>query len=232
MIIQYSYNSVNPVHNELLKNTINKYHSYKKFVHTPTRRINWLIYETATSKLLGAVGISSCVLAIKCRDDFIGWNKDARLKNSNKVANNYRFCLIPEATDMKNVASMALKLMCHEGKRLWKERYGDDLIAIETYVEPIEKNGIYREGACYKASNWTYVGETSGVSISKSPLELWRKEDSKRGRLARQNPEAALEKYGAYLGEGAKGGYKVTKSTPKMVFLKPLKKKWRKDLVN
>lgn len=222
----------NPATNELLRNVINRHHSYKKFVHSPTRRINWLVYETSTSKLLGALGISSCVLAIKCRDDYIGWKKDARIKNSNKVANNYRFCLIPNATEIKNVASMALKLMCHEGKRLWKERYGDDLVAIETYVEPSEKNGIYRAGACYKASNWIYVGQTSGTSISKSPLQLWQKEDSLRGRLARQNPQAALDKYGAYLGAGAKAGYKITKSTPKLVFLKPLLKDWRKKLVN
>jgi hypothetical protein len=207
--------------------TINKYHSYKSFKHSPTRRINWLVYQTDNSQLLGAVSIASCVLAIKCRDDFIGWDKDSRLANSNKVANNSRFCLIPGATDLKNVASMTLKLLRHVGKERWKSKYGDDLILLETYVEPIDKGGLYREGCCYKADNWTYVGSTQGNSIRKAPIKMWKTEDSSRGRLARKDPQAAAEKYGYNA-----AGFNIQKSNPKMVFVKPLRKKWRRELVN
>lgn len=220
----------NPALNELFRNVINRHHSYVKFKSTPTRNIRWLIYETDGGKLLGAIGLSSCVLALKCRDEYIGWDKDARLRNSNKVANNSRFCLIPGATELKNVASMSLKLLKLEGKKRWKEKYGDDLVAIETYVEQKHSDGIHREGYCYKAANWQYLGETSGTSISKSPLGLWKQEDSARGRLARQNPEAALAKYGAYLGENRKGAYSVKQSTKKMVFITNIGKNWRKEL--
>jgi hypothetical protein len=216
-----------PVHNELLRNTINDYHSYCSFVTPPTRRINWLIYETKTTNLIGAIGLSSCVLAIKCRDSYIGWNKDARMKNSNKVANNYRFCLIPGVTDLKNVGSMALKLLREEGAKRWKSKYGDDLIGIETYVERIDNEELHRSGAVYKASNWTHVGDSMGTSIKKAPLKLWRAEDSARGRLARKNPEAACEKYGY-----GKKGYVTTPSKQKMVFFKPLMRDWRKHLLN
>ena len=226
----YLHECNNPATNSVFRNTINAHHSYVKYVDSPTRNIRWLVYETDGGKLLGAIGLSSCVLALKCRDDYIGWDKDARLRNSNKVANNSRFCLIPGATDMKNVASMTLKLLRIEGKKRWLEKYGDPLVAIETYVEAKDSDGIYRNGVCYRADNWQYMGETSGTSISKSPLLLWKKEDSKRGRLARQNPEAALEKYGAYLGENRKGAYAVKQSSKKMVFLKNLTKNWRDEL--
>ena len=216
-----------PPMNKIFRDTINNYHSYKKFTDMPTRRINWLIYQTDNSVLLGAISLSSCVLAIKCRDNYIGWSKDARLKNSNMVANNSRFCLIPKATDLKNVASMSLKLLGLVGRDRWKEKYGDDLIMIETYVEPTNKDGIYREGACYKASNWQYVGSTVGNSIRKAPIKMWAEEDSARGRLTRKNPQAAAEKYGY-----SSSGYDVKKSSPKMVYVKSVSKQWKNRLLN
>jgi hypothetical protein len=75
------------------------------------------------------------------------------------------------------------------------------------------------------ADNWTLVGKTLGNSISKAPLLLWKKEDSKRGEMARNNPEEAIKKY-------AKGNvhYNVTKSEPKIVFVKPIVKNWKKIL--
>ena len=39
------------------------------------------------------------------------------------------------------------------------------------------------------------IGKTKGNSIQKAPVLLWKKEDSARGRLARENPEAAIAKY-------------------------------------
>lgn len=216
-----------PATNELFRETINNFHSYVRYTDSPTRNLRWLIYQTDNNKLLGVIGLSSCVLAIKCRDDYIGWSKDARMKNSNKLANNSRFCLIPGATELKNVGSMALRLLRTDGAKEWKRRYGDDLVGIETYVEPITDDELHRSGAVYKASNWKYVGESQGNSIKKAPLKLWRQEDSARGRLARQNPEAACVKYGYN-----KEGYVTKESKPKMVFFIPIGKKWRKELLN
>ena len=82
--------------NKIFRELINKYHSYVKYSDVPQRRINYLIYRTLDSKVVGAIGISSCVLAISVRDNYIGWDKETRLRNSNMVANNYRFCLVPD----------------------------------------------------------------------------------------------------------------------------------------
>lgn len=216
-----------PTLNATFRETIDKYHSYKKFKSSPTRNLRWLIYQTDNSQLLGAIGISSCVLAIKCRDDYIGWSRDIRLSNSNKIANNSRFCLISGATNLKNVASMTLKVLKHVAAVRWKEKYGDDLIMLETYVEPVDANNIYRSGSCYKASGWTYVGATQGNSIRKAPIKMWAQEDSFRGRLTRKDPKAAAEKYGYN-----SAGFVVTTSTTKLVFIKPLVADWRNQLCN
>ena len=110
-----------------------------KYKDVPQRRINYLIYRSSDGEAIGAIGISSCVLAIGARDRWIGWDKDTRLKNSNKVANNYRFCLVPE-NGIKNVGTMALKLLREIGAKRWQEKgwaiaYDQSVFHLETALE-------------------------------------------------------------------------------------------------
>ena len=216
----------NTEHTTIFRNIINTHHSYVKYKDVPQRRINYLIYRTSDGVAIGAIGISSCVLAIGVRDRWIGWDKEIRLRNSNKVANNYRFCLIPD-NGIKNVGTMSLKLLREEGAKRWKEKYGDDLIMLETFVQPlIDGSDNKRNGAVYLADNWVMVGETLGNSIKKAPVLLWQKENSARGELARTNPEAAIAKYAV-----GREHYVVTESPIKKVFVKPLVKDWKDKLL-
>ncbi len=218
---------LNKEQNSIFRNIIDTHHSYVKYKDVPQRRINYVIYRTSDSKPIGAIGISSCVLAIGARDNWIEWDKEKRLQNSNMVANNYRFCLIPD-NGIKNVGTMSLKLLRIEGAKRWKEKYGDDLVLLETYVQPlIDGSDNKRNGAVYLADNWVLVGETQGNSIKKAPLLLWQKENSARGELARTNPEAAIAKYAV-----GREHYVVTESPIKKVFVKPLVKNWKERLLN
>jgi hypothetical protein len=212
---------------KIFRNIINKHHSYVKYKDVPQRRINYIIYRTSDGKPIGAIGISSCVLAIGVRDNWIGWDKDTRLKNSNQIANNYRFCLIPD-NGIPNVGTMALKLLREVGSKRWKEKYGDDLIMLETFVQPlIDGSDNKRNGAVYLADNWIEVGETLGNSIKKAPLLLWQRENSTRGEMARTNPQEAIKRYAV-----GREHYVITESPIKKVFLKPLVKNWKILLVN
>ena len=214
-----------PSQTKIFRELINEYHSYVKYVDVPQRRINYIIYRTSDGVAIGAIGLSSCVLAISVRDKFIGWSKDVRLANSNSVANNYRFCLVPKS-GIENVGTMALKLLRKVGAKRWKEKYGDDLILLETFVQPkIDGSDNKRNGAVYLADNWNMIGKTQGNSIKKAPLLLWQKEDSKRGKLARENPKEAIKKYAV-----GREHYVVAKSPIKKVFVKPLVKNWKKVL--
>jgi hypothetical protein len=216
---------LNPSQTKIFRDIINTHHSYVKYKDVPQRRINYLIYRSSDGEAIGAIGISSCVLAIGARDRWIGWDKDTRLKNSNKVANNYRFCLVPE-NGIKNVGTMALKLLREVGAKRWQEKYGDELIMLETFVQPlIDGSDNKRNGAVYLADNWVMIGETLGNSIKKAPLLLWQKEDSKRGEMARNQPEEAIKKYAV-----GREHYVVTQSPIKKVFLKPLIKDWKSKL--
>ena len=211
--------------NQVFAKTITNHHRYMKHVEPPQRRIKWNIYESKSGNLIGGIGLSSCVLALGARDKYIGWDMETRLKNANSVANNYRYGLIKKNITIKNVGSMVLKLLRQDGSKLWEEKYGDKLVLLETFVKPPW------EGTVYKADNWKYMGMTKGNSIQKAPVQLWKKEDSARGKLARENPEAAIAKY-AVGNKGNESGehYKVTKSEPKLIFVKPLVRKWKKVL--
>ena len=219
-----------PAENKIFRNTIDTYHSYVKYKDSPTRRIRWLVYETISGNLVGAVGISSATIAISCRDNYIGWDKDKRLKNLGMIANNNRCCFIRDNITIKNLGSQTLKIISKAGQKRWLEKYNQPLVMLETYVQPArseEFNGhINRNGALYKASNWIEIGKTSGNSIRKGPLLLWKREKTARGELARINPKAALEKYGYQDGKE----YVVTKSPSKIMFVKPLVKNWKEIL--
>lgn len=228
-----------PEHNKLFRNTIDKYHSYVKYKDSPTRNIRWLIYESTSGNLLGAIGISSATIAVAARDRHIGWNNAQRMGKLCHLANNSRFCLIPNGSGdgLRNVGTMALKQLRIEGARRWKEKYGDDLLLLETFVQP-ERDKKYhghktRNGAIYRADNWIEVGQTAGHHIRKTPLKLWAREEGERGRLARENPEECLKRYAGYLGAGAtSNGYKITKSPIKTMFIKPLTGDWKQRLLS
>jgi len=74
-----------------------------------------------------------------------------------KIVNNHVFRLI---IDEPNLASQCLRLLRIIGKRDWKEKYGQDLIGMITFVEPP------REGICYIADNWINLGNTKGFGTT------------------------------------------------------------------
>lgn len=207
-----------PARNKIFRTTIDDHHQYVNYTDVPQRRINYNVYETNSGNLIGAVGISSAVLAISPRDNWIGWDMKTRLANLNSVANNYRFALIRENITIDCVGSQVLKLLRIQGASRWKDKYGDELVLLETYVKPPWTGTVYR------ADNWTHVGMTKGFSIKKAPVKLWQRENSARGELARKDPSEAIRIYAS-----KKSGqhYNIGKSEPKHIFVRPLCKKWK-----
>jgi hypothetical protein len=215
----------------MFREIIDGYHSYKRFTDMPTRRIGWLVKECYTGNIVGAVGISSATAAIKLRDDYIGWTREQRLNHLRHVANNSRFCLVKARITVPNAGSQILRLLRFEGPKCWKRKYGDELVMLETFVDPGHDNDrlpaaseLPRNGAIYRADNWVLLGMTGGYSIRKLPMAMWKKENTKRGRLARENPEEALKQFGPQYGGSE---YAVSKSSEKLYFIRPCSKRWR-----
>jgi len=157
------------------RTAIPMFHSYKQTANYMGRQVNWLIM--CQGVCLGAIGLGSPVMAMGPRDKYIGWDKETRLKNLVKVADNWRYTLKPEAP--KNAGSKVLSLMMKKCRAVWKEKYGDNLVLLETLVEPP------RKGTIYLANGWINVGTTKGHEF------VWMKKEEAE-QYVKDNPKASI----------------------------------------
>lgn len=81
----------------------------------------------------------------------------------NNVADNKRFCM---AERIPNIGSRILKKVRQRAKRDWKNRYGDDLVAIVTTI------GNGKTGSVYLADNWKKIGETAGLPANRKSVSM------------------------------------------------------------
>jgi hypothetical protein len=220
---------------KLFRDTIDQHHGYVKYKDSPTRRLSFLVYESASGNFIGSIGLTSGTLALKCREEYIGWNNEIKMKHLHQIANNSRFCLIKNNITVANAASMTLKQLRTVGVDAWKAKYNDALVLFETFILPAREiqyiGHSNRNGACYKADNWIEIGITEGNSIKKIPLVMWKKERTERGRLARENSEECMRQYAFYVNNSEKYGYSVQTTQKKIVFIKPLVKDWKSILL-
>jgi hypothetical protein len=224
---------INKEHHTLVKTILNTHHSYVGYKHSPNQRTSFLVYENTSGNLIGVMGLCNATLAINCRDAYIGWHNNAqKMKWVKSIANNNRFCLIRENITVKNAASRALKLLRTEGVSIWNKKYDTSLIMLETFVQPLTTDTIHRVGTCYKADNWIHVGNTKGYSIKKIPLSLWKKENTERGKLARENPKECCIIYSKYANNTELYGYDIQDSVPKIVYIYPLIKDWKETFLS
>jgi hypothetical protein len=112
--------------------------------------------ESREGKRLGCLQFSSPAWKMACRDEWIGWNKEQRDRNLQKIINNSRFLILPWV-GVKNLASAILALACRVVPGAWEEQYGIRPVLVETLVD----TSRYR-GTCYQGANWTRLGSTSG----------------------------------------------------------------------
>lgn len=105
---------------------------------------------------LGGFSFSAAAWSVKARDEWIGWNKQARQENLEKVACNSRFLILPWV-NIPHLASHVLSLCVKRLSGDWRERYGLELLLLETFVEQERF-----KGTCYRAANWQHVGGSQG----------------------------------------------------------------------
>ena len=106
--------------------------------------------------IVGCIQFSSPAWRMAVRDQWIGWDDTRRSNHLQQLVNNSRFLILP-GVRVQNLASAALA----EASRIlpgdWEAQYGVRPVLLETLVD-----GARFSGTCYRAANWTEVGETSG----------------------------------------------------------------------
>ena len=158
---------------KFVKNIIEKNHSYVPTNASVGRRIDWLIYYAEDDGLLagciGMIGIGSSVYPPpKDILNHLGVTKEQYKGIFNTIANNWRFCF---SKQIKNAGTQVLKQLRQKAPDAWKNKYGDDLKHIITFV------GAGKNGAVYLADNWKRIGETAGLPQHKSSSMKWNTGD-------------------------------------------------------
>lgn len=108
-------------------------------------------------KWVGLLSWSASALALKMRDEWIGWTPSMRLARSNLVLNNSRFLILPEFSKIQNLASRILSLNIKRLRKDWFNRFKLKPVLCETFVDPTRFHG-----GCYRASGWQEIGQTAG----------------------------------------------------------------------
>ncbi len=143
-----------PADSGLWNGLIARYH-YQGYQPLCGAQIRYLIHGAAT--VLGAISFSAAALALRDRDQWIGWDRHQRQRNRHLIVNNSRFLLLPWVR-VPNLASHVLAKAARQVPADFQQRYGYPPVLLETFVEQERF-----QGTCYRAANWLCVGQTQGL---------------------------------------------------------------------
>ena len=110
--------------------------------------------------VVGAISFCAAAYKLGPRDKHIGWNSTVRQEYLPRMVENNRFLILPWVK-IKNLASATLAESVRRLKVDWQDKYGVCPVLVETYVDTSRFSG-----GCYRAANWTYLGQTKGYSRS------------------------------------------------------------------
>ena len=110
----------------------------------------------AGAQLVALISFGASAWKLAERDRFIGWDRAQRERNLPLIVNNARFLILPWVQS-KGLASKILALAARQLPNDWFARYRLRPALLETFVETPR-----HRGTCYKAANWTHVGQTVG----------------------------------------------------------------------
>lgn len=119
--------------------------------------LRYLVYASRPERaVVGCVQFSSPAWRMAARDAWIGWDDVTRQRNLQRVVNNSRFLILPWVR-VQNLASVVLSLAMRRLCADWPQRYGIEVLLVETLVDTSRYSGH-----CYRAANWLRLGETTG----------------------------------------------------------------------
>ena len=132
---------------------IERYH-YLGHKPLPGAQLRYLVYSS--NQPVALLGFGAAAWMCAPRDHYIGWSHEQRKRQLHLVVNNARFLILPWIRS-KNLASMVLAKAARILPDQWDAIYGYRPVLLETFVEKPRF-----QGTCYKAANWTYLGQTKG----------------------------------------------------------------------
>jgi hypothetical protein len=106
--------------------------------------------------IVGGLSFSSAAWRVGVRDQWIGWSEATRAARLPKIVLNSRFLVLP-TVQVPCLASHLLSLATKQLRKDWQQRYGEQPVLVETFVD-----SAHYKGTCYRAANWIELGLTEG----------------------------------------------------------------------
>jgi hypothetical protein len=141
---------------QLFKFLLHRYH-YLGHRNCVGENLKYMIRDQS-GRLLACMLFGAAAWKAKSRDDFIGWDRQARERNLPFLTNNTRFLMLPWVR-VDHLASHLLSRVCTALPGHWMKKYGHPIHLLETFVERDRFHGT-----CYRAAGWMHVGATAGRS--------------------------------------------------------------------
>jgi hypothetical protein len=139
---------------KVYRSLIEQYH-YLGYTQPVGEHLEYL--AKVKGRVVACVGWCSAPRHIGCRDRYLRWTKEQRVRNLFLVVINTRFLILPWVK-VPHLASYLLGGMARRISNDWQRVYHHEVVWLETFVDPAR--GF--EGTCYKAANWRHIGETTG----------------------------------------------------------------------
>lgn len=139
---------------EKLVNSLIEHHHYLRYSQPVGEHLKYIV--TAQGRPIACFYWSSAPRHLAPRDRHIGWSPARRKANIRLVAYQTRFLILPWVR-VPHLASHLLGRMSRQLSEDWARVYAHPIYFTETFVDP-ERN----RGVCYRAANWTWLGETTG----------------------------------------------------------------------
>ena len=121
------------------------------------RKIGEALWYVATyrGEWVALLCFAAAALKLAARDQWIGWSYRQQYAHLRLLANNTRFCVLPEFRQ-PNLATRTLALCERRLSQDWTAAFGHPILLLETFVDESHR------GTIYLAANWQYVGDTRG----------------------------------------------------------------------
>jgi hypothetical protein len=146
-----------------------------EYAQTPGRFIKLLITDGNVNnpRYLGAVSISSDVIVITDRDDYIGWTADNKLKDKRLVHSAIGSCIMstqPFGYNFLGGKLVAALITTSKTREIWKNLYDQELVGMTT-------TSLYGSYSMYNSLKWWHkCGSSTGKMMIKpddSVYEVW-----------------------------------------------------------
>jgi len=142
---------------------LHRYH-YLSYRSAVGENLPYLVSDR-TGRPLACLLFGAAAWQCRARDEHIGWDAATRQRRLGAIANNARFLVLPWVV-VPGLASHLLSAIAGRVAQDWQRKYGHPVLLLETFVDTSRFPGF-----CYRAANWTCVGQTTGrTRQNKSPI--------------------------------------------------------------